>query len=771
MYSRNKRFLAPLRQGRILLPLIFLLALPSTSLLSEGERPESRRIYRDKGGAEVGRERRKQKRERDEKAEEGERNERKKRRGDEEEREGRVEEGRKEGKHREEGGRGKREREREGEEQEEEIDPDNLPALIREAMERGRENLLNSFPRHPPGNYSMGRMALPLAALLRAGLPSNHEAIAEGFETLETLPLKEVYSVACYLMALDALILATAREIRQADPKKSHQPVIRRREQVKGPVQNKMKRLIDWLLSVRNRGRGTWHYRGEGGHDFSNTQFAILGLQVGLEHGIPISRDIFQEIARQFSNQLRERAKVEFTITYNLQLKSFLTGTAAPIKNYYQPVGGWGYTANERIPYGSMTAAGASNLLVARGGLGGVLSREAQESLECALGWIAMNFDQFLHGNRYYYYTLYSLEKVGDIGDIAAFNGHDWYEEGAIELIRRQKADGSWGDYVDTSFALLFLTRATRPAMRALPAPRVTTQAGGDDAQKGDRVYIDSIDGFISAREFFEYLVATGDAELLKIAREAAHNYPLARQAELVPWILPLWSNPNRAFRTFARKALEDATGEDYENPEDYERWHDVYLAIQAAEGSQEKNPETVAKLLREAPGLRLKNRLVELISREKLIACGPALIREIQSPDLAYSKRVSEILERLVAKSPHGLVLERAGDQTGAAAAWRAFWFEEGERLVAGERVRKLIALLESEEAKSHDTSGGQEGVKKVVDSLVQEGRTAIPFILEAMAQPEFSAHLVIALEQISGKRLGLRLGRWRDWWEQERE
>jgi hypothetical protein len=37
----------------------------------------------------------------------------------------------------------------------------------------------------------------------------------------------------------------------------------------------------------------------------------------------------------------------------------------------------------------------------------------------------------------------------------------DWYREGAIALIRRQNASGHWDDVVNTSFALLFLKRAS----------------------------------------------------------------------------------------------------------------------------------------------------------------------------------------------------------------------------------------------------------------------------------------------------------------------
>lgn len=40
---------------------------------------------------------------------------------------------------------------------------------------------------------------------------------------------------------------------------------------------------------------------------------------------------------------------------------------------------------------------------------------------------------------------------------------HDWYREGADLLLSLQRENGSWGDHVETAFAVLFLKRATSP--------------------------------------------------------------------------------------------------------------------------------------------------------------------------------------------------------------------------------------------------------------------------------------------------------------------
>ena len=114
---------------------------------------------------------------------------------------------------------------------------------------------------------------------------------------------------------MDALVQAQGREVRTKQLLGKTSPVATPR--ASGAVRARMEEVLRWLLAARNPGQGTWHYYGEGGHDYSNTQFAVLGLQICLEHKVHVPREVFLEIARQFSqSQLREREEVEFSITY-----------------------------------------------------------------------------------------------------------------------------------------------------------------------------------------------------------------------------------------------------------------------------------------------------------------------------------------------------------------------------------------------------------------------------------------------------------------------
>ena len=67
-------------------------------------------------------------------------------------------------------------------------------------------------------------------------------------------------------------------------------------------------------------------------------------------------------------------------------------------------------------------------------------------------------------GNRDFYF-LWSLERVGVVFGLEKIGGIDWYQLGADELVAAQRANGSWGKGaggggVDTSFAVLFLSRS-----------------------------------------------------------------------------------------------------------------------------------------------------------------------------------------------------------------------------------------------------------------------------------------------------------------------
>ena len=132
--------------------------------------------------------------------------------------------------------------------------------------------------------------------------------------------------------------------------------------------------------------------------------------------------------------------------------------------------GGWDYLNKGATGYGSMTCAGICALAIDRYETG---EKEAtvDEQLERGLAWLDRNFSVSTNpanGTNHLYYYLYSLERVGRILDTEFVGSHEWYPLGARFLVDNQKPNGKWVELTDdedprlaTSFALLFLTRAT----------------------------------------------------------------------------------------------------------------------------------------------------------------------------------------------------------------------------------------------------------------------------------------------------------------------
>ena len=287
--------------------------------------------------------------------------------------------------------------------------------------------------------------------------------------------------------------------------------------------------------------------------------------------------------------------------------------------------GGWNYTANDKSAKPSMTAAGVSSLLVARNGLGASdagLRRAVEKAIVRSYAWITNNFAKFmsLGGGNHGLYTIYSLEKVGDLGDIEKFGGHDWYVEGSNTLLGAQKGDGSWGGgYVDTSFALLFLTRATR--LKPYAAPKITTRAQGKTGEEIGRglVYLDRLGGFVNAKEILMILGDSRDSTLVSVGQQVVGNYNRSQLEDLVPELLGLWTRSNDRISRFARESLEEITGLSSKQRSDYESWVTENSAVSALSKKSSVTVEEISALLDKTSSPVLKGRLVDIANRKQL--------------------------------------------------------------------------------------------------------------------------------------------------------
>jgi hypothetical protein len=188
------------------------------------------------------------------------------------------------------------------------------------------------------------------------------------------------------------------------------------------------KRLTDWDV-------------GRDG-DSSNAQYAILGLNAVERSGFVMPRESWSRAIALFRSRQDED-------------------------------GGFWYSGRGRS-YGSMCCAGVASLAIARS-RAGTSDPEDARAIRNGLAWLAKNFDASAHPGsasrkEWLYYYLYSVERVGRLLDVEFVGDHEWYPEGARFLVDHQGSDGSWigseqeaDPRLATSFALLFLTKATAP--------------------------------------------------------------------------------------------------------------------------------------------------------------------------------------------------------------------------------------------------------------------------------------------------------------------
>ena len=264
-------------------------------------------------------------------------------------------------------------------------------------------------PVHP-----LGRTALATYAILHAGYSTEHPAVkkalaflglAEGYDFNPTV--KSTYETGCLLLLLNAL------------GGKKHKAAILR--------------LCDWLADNFQMGAGLWGYPG-GAADLSNTQYAVMGLKVGMMQGYKppprlIGRLIDGTLAVQHSSGAFRynqgtlyRATMTHSALLTLALALEATGAKKPsddIRTAMEKGHLWfeKHYAVDRAPFGE-------------------------------------GFDS---GNLYYY--LYGLERYAIFFGKKAIGGHDWYREGAEVLVSKQADDGVWENVEASAFAILFLRR------------------------------------------------------------------------------------------------------------------------------------------------------------------------------------------------------------------------------------------------------------------------------------------------------------------------
>ena len=290
--------------------------------------------------------------------------------------------------------------------------------------------------------HSVGVVALMTYALLESGVSPQAPHMQKVLDWLSSVPCEETYS-----LGVRCNVWLAADQLGQ-----------KYQQQLADDVQT----LID---STSN---GGYDYDCKGkkhaGNDNSASQYALLGIWAGARAGVRIAPEYW---------------KLVFTYWSKGQGKD----------------GGWPYRVGQGNTTGTMTAAGLASLYVCYDNLladrlitvGSRAHTTIVDQINRGTAWFDKHFANLAKKPKWHealgfearwdYYFLYGIERVGLASGTKFFGNVDWYRAGATDLLQQQHPDGGWGgrwdprsnqgksDYMDTSFALLFLLRGQRPVL------------------------------------------------------------------------------------------------------------------------------------------------------------------------------------------------------------------------------------------------------------------------------------------------------------------
>ena len=297
--------------------------------------------------------------------------------------------------------------------------------------------------RDVEGGLPVAKAAMVTLALLHANLPQSAEATNRGFSWVtQHAPERCTYSAGAVMSMLfrhghperhDKLIdeylyrLIVSQKTRGVQAGSWGYWLV-----AWGPRSRTRVEPLDWD-AVSNRS------------DHSNMQFAVLALHYARRSGYQVPEKTWKRVLEYYTaNQDQD--------------------------------GGWGYYGNPyRRSLGNppgpstpnMTIASTISVYLVEEALGSAghhqcRAPETSRVYEAGVNWIAAHWN-----DRLSTYGWYAIERLGILTGRSNFGTHDWYEEGARDLIRRRT---EWtvdqGDRVcSTALAVLFLARGLEPVI------------------------------------------------------------------------------------------------------------------------------------------------------------------------------------------------------------------------------------------------------------------------------------------------------------------
>ena len=360
-------------------------------------------------------------------------------------------------------------------------------AKIDEAIRKGVAYLKNPQPAPPkPSNKHSNYDELILWTYLHAGVPENDPQVQALLKEMLEAPLQIVYRVALQAMILEELdrvryqgrirlcaqflvdnqcvngqwSYGTPSPAIVGTPSEGARPVeiATGARDFAGPRE---KPKVTRKLPVQKTREGPPT------GDNSNSQYAALGLRACRDAGIKIPREVLVRAKRWWVESQHK--------SDDREPNTVITGGGDDGRPR-----GWCYCSakGHHDPYGSMTAGAVGTVAIFDMMLD--FNWKSDKTVKDGLAWLAKNYSVTENKGpcqhnpdpkAFWLYYMYALERAGILVGAEKIGGHDWYQEGAQEIVAAQQGNGSWKSsaYVhnhpipETCFAILFLKRATRP--------------------------------------------------------------------------------------------------------------------------------------------------------------------------------------------------------------------------------------------------------------------------------------------------------------------
>jgi len=414
----------------------------------------------------------------------------------------------------------------------------------------------------PPSRHRFGETALATLTLANCGYTEERIEIRKALGYLkkhwrsvmkgEYWPQGSSYSLCITVMALHKLFAQPGtkdeneRDSRYGNARKSRDNPCGYPAWAKKVI----KSILDWIVANRAK-EGTFRYPGDlpqgpgrggpgsapggpgggmpnldGPEDMSNTQYALLALWMGSRCGYRVDHRVLEHAGLRLLALQEKKGPAIVRAPDPVPNDVRRNDPYAPFEHPGESsdtsrdhARGFGYVSGMPAT-GAMTSAGLSSLLIVKamlaemGKLSGAMRSRLDKGIWDAIAWHVVNYDLTQNppdGPMWHYYYLYGLERAFVIAEKQLVGKHDWYREGAKQLIDAQKKNGQWDpesalagwgrpagpgpggpggrgggppagfgspysmSMHDTCFALLFLKRAAfKPRTPVLRNPSVT---------------------------------------------------------------------------------------------------------------------------------------------------------------------------------------------------------------------------------------------------------------------------------------------------------